>query len=122
MDVSVAAQAEAGAHVPVMLTPAQAKDIASAIRAEIMSECGQTLTAPVPRPEDIARLRTTIDLYAEQLELLDWGKPSSAIEIVCPLDLLTTIAEELQEDGEEAVPERDLAVCAVVAHLLKRVS
>jgi hypothetical protein len=122
MDVSVAAQAEAGAHVSVMLTPAQAKDIAHAIRTEIMSECGQTLAAPVPCPEDIARLRTTIDLYAEQLELLDWGKPSSEIEIVCPLDLFTTIGEELQEGGEETVPERDVAVCAVVAHLLKRVS
>jgi hypothetical protein len=122
MDVSVAAQAEAGAYVPVMLTPAQAKDIACAIRTEIMSEFGHALDTPVPRPDDIARLRTTIDRYAEQLELLDWGEPSSEIEIACPRDLFATIAQELQEGGEETVPERDVAVCAVVAHLLKRVS
>jgi hypothetical protein len=122
MDVSVAAQTEAGAYVPVMLTPAQAKDIACAIRTEIMSEFGHTLAAPVPRPDDIARLRTTIDRYAEQLDLLDWGEPSSEIEIACPRDLFATVAHELEEGGEEAVPERDVAVCAVVAHLLKRVN
>lgn len=122
MDVSVAAQADAEAYVPVMLTPAQAKDIARAIRTEIMSEFGQALATPVPRPDDIARLRTTIDLYAEQLEMLDWGEPSSDIEIACPPELFATIAQELQEGGEEIVPERDVAVCAVVAHLLKRVS
>jgi hypothetical protein len=118
MDVSVATQAEAGAYVPVMLAPAQAKDIACAIRTEIMSELGHALAAPVPRPQDIARLRTTIDLYAQQLELLDWGEPSSDIEIACPRGLFATIAQELQEGGEESVPERDVALCAVVAHLL----
>jgi hypothetical protein len=122
MDVSVAPQAESGPYVPVMLTPGQARDIACAIRTEILSEFGHSLAAPVPRPDDIARLRSTIDLYAEQLELLDWGEPSSNIEIECPRDLFTTIAQELQEGGEESVPERDVAVCAVVAHLLKRVS
>jgi hypothetical protein len=122
MDLSVAAQPEAGAYVPVMLTPAQAKDIACAIRTEIVSEVGLTLAGPVPCPAEIARLRTTIDVYAEQLELLDWGKPSTNIEVACPLDLFATIAEELQEGGEETVPESDVAICAVVAHLLKRVS
>jgi hypothetical protein len=126
MDVSVPAQAEAGAYVRVMLTPAQAKDIACAIRTEIMCEFGHSLAAPVPRPENIARLRTTIDLYAEQLELLDWGEPSADIEIACPRDLFATIAQELQEGGEESVPERDVAVCAVLnsdfAHRPRRLS
>jgi hypothetical protein len=120
MDVSVAAHRETAAYVPVMLTPAQAKDIACAIRTEILSEVGETLAGPVPRPDAIAKLRTTIDRYAEQLELLDWGKPGSDIEIACPPELFATIAEELQEGGEESVPEGDVAICAVVAYLLKR--
>jgi hypothetical protein len=122
MDVSMAAQPTATACVPVMLTPAQAKDIARAISAELVSECGGTLAAPLPRPDDIARLRTIIDVYAGQLEAIDWGEPSADIEIECPSDLLETIARELEEDGEERVKDGDVAVCAVVAHLLKPVA
>jgi hypothetical protein len=118
MDVSTAAQPKAGICVPVMLTPAQAKDIARAIRTELVTECGGTLAAPLPRPGDIARLRTIIDLYAAQLEALDWGKPSADIEIECPTHLLETIAQEVREDGEPGVKDGDVAVCAVVAHLL----
>jgi len=122
MDVSMAAQPTAGVCVPVMLTPAQAKDIARAIRTELVSECGGTLADPLPGPDDIDRLRTIIDVYAEQLEAIDWGEPSAEIEIECPRHLLESIAREVQEDGEERVRDGDVAVCAVVAHLLNHVA
>jgi hypothetical protein len=122
MDVSMAAQPKARPCVRVILTPAQAKDVAHAIRNELVTECGGTLAAPLPTPDDIARLRTIIDVYAQQLEALDWGEPSAAIEIECPTDLLETIAQEVREDGEERVKDDDVAVCAVVAHLLTPVA
>ena len=67
MGLTTTGQPEAGGSVAVRVTPAQAKDIAAAIRSELACACGETLAAPVPGREDIARLRAIIDIYADEL-------------------------------------------------------
>jgi len=115
-------QPAGGPSVAVVLTPGQAKDIARMFRSRLVSECDGTLAAPLRGPEDIARLKMVIDAYAQQLALLEWGEPRADIEMMCPTYLLDTITQELLEDGDEKIPDDDVAVCAVVAQLLEHVT
>jgi hypothetical protein len=121
MEASLTAPAELSPCVPVVLTPTQAQDVARTIRGELAFGCERTLAAPMLGREDIARLLAVIDRYAERLELLEWGQPRADIEVVCPQYLFEPIAEDLRIAGEEGIEHNEVALCAVVEHLLEYV-
>jgi hypothetical protein len=119
MAVSVRdAQRTAGACVWITLTPADVNVIASAIRSELASKLDATFAAPLPGPEEIARIRRILDVYERQLEELEWGEPQADIVIECPTSQLDVVASDLRDGRGARQDGHRVAVCAMVQHLL----
>ena len=107
--------------VAVMFGPAQANEIARKMRDELARECGEALAAPLPNHTRIARLQTIIEIYAEQLEGLEWGEPRADVEMLCDAELLGTIAPALSDGREERIRYEALPVSAILAHLIDQI-
>jgi hypothetical protein len=119
MAVSVRdADRSAGACVSIALTPADVNVIACAIRSELASTLDATLGAPLPGPEEIARIRRILDVYEQQLEELEWGEPEADIVMECPTSQLDLVASDLRDGPGNRKNSHRVAVCAIVQHLL----
>ncbi len=113
------AEVGVGTYVGITLTPADRNVIAKALRSDFAAECQQILATPLPDREDIARLRALLDVYASQIETLDWGNGSAHIEMDCPTYQLDTVARDLLSFAIDQSPDHRLAVCAVLEHFLR---
>ena len=51
----------------------------------------------------MTRVRAVVDLYVDLLDMIAWGEPAGAVEMVCPRATLETMARELLEAGEDQV-------------------
>jgi len=89
--------------VRVRLTRAQAQQVAQSLRTSLTDECEQVLTGVRPGREELTRLRALVDLYMDQLDMIAWGEPAGAVEMVCPRAILETVARDLLEAGEDQV-------------------
>jgi hypothetical protein len=112
------AQPDAGVHVGVTLTPGDVNIIARAIRSELASKWEEILAAPLPRREDIVRIRTILDVYEGQLEALEWGEPHADVELDCPTSQFDVVAHDLLGGLAERKDDHRVAVCAMVQHLV----
>ena len=108
----------AGIRVGITLTPADVKVVECALRSELAAECAEILAAPLPGRDDIERIRTIVDAYAEQFEMLQWGDPRADIEMDCPTSQLDTVVLDLLDGGENRSEDHRVAVCAMLEHLL----
>jgi hypothetical protein len=108
-----------GTYVGITLTPADRNVIASALRSDVAAECQQILTAPEPDREDVLRIRALLDVYAKQIETLDWGNGPEDIEMECPAYQLDTVARDLPNFATESSRDHRLAVCAVLEQFLR---
>jgi hypothetical protein len=84
-----------------MLNPVLAREVASALRIQLACELDRPFDEPLPSREDVARLRTVLDRYVDQLETLAWGEPSGEVRMSAPRALLESIARELLDGGNE---------------------
>jgi hypothetical protein len=109
----------AGTYVGITLTPADRNVIATALRSDFAAECQQILSAPEPEREDVLRIRALLDVYARQIETLDWGNGPEEIEMECPTYQLDTVARDLPNFATQSSPDHRLAVCAVLEQFLR---
>ena len=65
------------------------------------------------------RIRALLDVYARQIETLDWGNGPAEIEMECPTYELDTVARDVPSFTTERDPDHRLAVCAVLEQFLK---
>jgi hypothetical protein len=108
-----------GTHVGVTLTPADRDVIAQALHSDLATECQKILAAPLPGPEDLARLRAVLDVYSRQIETLGWGDGPADIEMICPTQELDTVARDLLGFAMERSSDHRLAVCAMLEQFLR---
>jgi hypothetical protein len=108
-----------GTYVGITLTRADRTVIATALRSDFAAECQQILTNPLPDREDVLRIRALLDVYARQIETLDWGNGPEDIEMECPAYQLDTVARDLPNFVTESSPDHRLAVCAVLEQFLR---
>jgi hypothetical protein len=108
----------AGVCVGITLTPADVKVVECALRSELAAECAEILAGPLPGRDEIERISTIVDAYAQQFEMLQWGDPRADIEMDCPTSQLDTVALDLLDGGEIGGEDHRVAVCAMLEHLL----
>jgi hypothetical protein len=84
-----------------MLSPVLAREVASALRIQLACELDRRFDEPLPSREDVARLRSVLDRYVDQLETLAWGEPSGEVRMSAPRRLLESLAQELLDGGNE---------------------
>jgi hypothetical protein len=113
------AGAGVGTYVGITLTRADRNVITTALRSDFAAECQQILNNPLPDREDILRIRALLDVYARQIETLDWGNGPDDIEMECPAYQLDTVARDLPNFATESSPDHRLAVCAVLEQFLR---
>lgn len=89
--------------VRVRLTPAQAQIVAHWMRTSLTDECEQILTGVMPGRSELTRVRASVDLYVDLLDMIAWGEPVGPVEMVCPRAMLETTARDLLESGEDQV-------------------
>jgi hypothetical protein len=106
-------------YVGITLTCADRNVIATALRSDFAAECQQILSAPEPEREDVLRIRALLDVYARQIETLDWGNGPEDIEMECPAYQLDTVARDLPKFARASSPDHRLAVCAVLEQFLR---
>jgi hypothetical protein len=116
---TINAAAGTGTHVEITLTPADRNVIATALRSDFATQCQQILTAPEPDRGDALTIRALLDVYARQIETLDWGNGPADIEMECPAYQLDTVARDLPSFAAESSLDHRLAVCAVLEQFLK---
>jgi len=110
---------DAGTYVGITLTPADCDVIAKAVRTDFAEQCQQILGAPLPDRTDVVRIRALLDVYARQIETLEWGNGPADIEMDCPIYQLDTVARDLPSSAIETRRDHRLAVCAMVGHFLR---
>jgi hypothetical protein len=63
------------------LTPVHARHLAGALRLQLALRWETAELGPMPCREEVERARGLLDLYAEQLERLDWGEPAGELSL-----------------------------------------
>jgi hypothetical protein len=105
-------------NVGVTLTPADVNVIARALFRELATECARILASPLPNREDVARIRTLLDVYEGQIEMLGWGVGLADVKLDCPTNKLDTVADDLLCFAEEGSQDHRVTVCALLEHFL----
>ncbi len=109
----------AATHVEITLTRADRGVIANAIRSDLAAECQQILKSRLPDREDVVRIKALLDVYARQIETLDWSDGPTHLEMVCPTNQLDTVARDLPDFTPDQSLDHRLGVCALVEHFLR---
>jgi hypothetical protein len=94
-------------EVSIRLSPDQAGHLAGTIRLELAQQWEEASVAPVPGREDVGKVRAALELYGDELEMLEWGEPAGEVELLCPRERLALLARNLLEGGEEWLHDPD---------------
>jgi hypothetical protein len=88
-------------RVALRLTAPQARQVADALRIEIASAWDGSWFGPLPDRKEVARLRALLEVYAEPLEMIEWGESPGDVEMRCGRWVAERVAEDLLQGGRE---------------------
>jgi hypothetical protein len=98
-----------GAVVAVTLSPSQAQLVAETVRIQLSYACERMqpdhVAGQLVGRRELRRFRSTIDLYVDELESLQWGAAMNDIRVAVRRPRLEIIARELREAGEERIAD-----------------
>ncbi|HEY6892373.1 MAG TPA: hypothetical protein VI300_31500, partial [Solirubrobacter sp.] len=88
-------------------TPTQARQIATAVRLDLMARWEQDWLHPLAGREELSTARSLLDACTDELEMLQWGDPTGRVDLRADRRRLSELAQNLLEGGEECLATRE---------------